>query len=150
MKIAIVAAQYNKEITDRLLKGALDALKKNNFRPEEYQIFEVPGAFEIPFTIQKLINDMAKLSYLKEFDGFIALGCVLKGETDHYKAVCEGLTYGLQKISIENCMPVMFGVLMCSTQEQAISRSQDNPEHNKGYECAEGLIKILKTSNNVL
>jgi 6,7-dimethyl-8-ribityllumazine synthase len=67
----------------------------------------------------------------------IALGAVIKGETDHYAAVCDGVTYGIQKVSIENHIPIMFGVLMCKTEKQALARI------NKGYECVNGLITML-------
>lgn len=134
MQIAIVVSQFNKKICDRLVMGGEQALNEASLK---YEIFEVPGAFEIPFMAQKLIDS-------KKFAGIIALGCVIKGETDHYKAVCEGVTYGIQKVSIENRIPVMFGVLMCNDISNALGRSAENSKHNKGYECANGLIEILQ------
>lgn len=131
MKIAIVVSRFNKKISDGLLRGALRGLGKM-----QYDIFEVPGAFEIPFFIQKLTDK-------KKYSGFIALGCVLKGETDHYRAVCGGVTYGIQKVTIENRVPVMFGVLMCAKAIHALSRSGGDSK-NKGYECAASLLSILK------
>lgn len=139
MKIAIIVSQFNKKISNRLLAGAEMALNEAKIHKNDWQVFEVPGAFEIPMTAQRLIDS-------KKFDGIIALGCILKGETDHYKAVCEGVTYGLQKIAIENRVPVMFGVLMCERLDQAMLRSQNIPKHNKGYECVKGLLEILKNT----
>ncbi|MBI5413337.1 6,7-dimethyl-8-ribityllumazine synthase [Candidatus Peregrinibacteria bacterium] len=136
MQIAIIASQFNKKICDRLITGSKKALDKAGLK---YEIFAVPGAFEIPFMAQKLIDS-------KKFAGIIALGCVIKGETDHYKAVCEGVTYGIQKVSIENRIPIMFGVLMCHDISNAFERSAENSKHNKGYECANGLIEILQRS----
>lgn len=136
MQIGIIVSQFNRKISDRLLKGALKALHEEGVNKINIGVFEVPGAFEIPFMAQKLAD-------YKKFDGIIALGCVLKGETDHYKAVCEGVTYGIQKVSIENRLPVMFGVLMCDGQDLALSRSAENAK-NKGYECGKGLIGILQ------
>lgn len=154
MRIAIVVSQFNKDISDRLLKGALRALraakflKKNKVPPFGrvhevaslrlglINVFEVPGAFEIPWKVQRLIDT-------KKYSGFIALGAVIHGETDHYKAVCDGVTFGLQKVSIENRIPIMFGVLMCRKEKQALERSQKNPKKNKGYECAKGLLEVL-------
>lgn len=136
MRIAIIVSQFNKEISDRLLAGAEKALYETGFPVKNFTVVEVPGAFEIPFTAAKLADS-------KKFDGIIALGCVLKGETDHYKAVCDGVTFGLQKVSIENRIPIMFGVLMCRKEKQALERSQKNPKKNKGYECAKGLLEVL-------
>lgn len=135
MKIAIIASQFNKKITGRLLDGAKKGLAEGNVPSGAYRVFKAPGAFEIPFMAQKLCDR-------KEFDGIIALGCVIEGETDHYRAVCDGVTYGLQKVSIENRMPVMFGVLMCRTIKQAFDRSGTD-KNNKGYECVKGLLKIF-------
>lgn len=135
MKIAVIISQFNKKISDRLLKGAKRALRKNKIN---HEIFEVPGAFEIPFMAAKLADS-------KKFSGLIALGCVIKGETDHYRAVCDSVTYGTQKVAIENRVPIMFGVLMCENSEQALLRSSlTNMKNNKGYECAKGLIELLK------
>lgn len=127
MKIAIVVSRFNKEICDKLLKGAQKALNESKIK---FEVFSVPGAFEIPYMCKKIIDT-------KKFIGIVALGCVLKGETDHYKAVCEGVTYGIQKVSIENKFPVMFGVLMCTKYKDALARI------SKGYECAKGLIEML-------
>lgn len=128
MKIAVIVSQFNKKISDKLLKGAEKVLRKNKIN---YEIFEVPGAFEIPFLAAKLASG-------KKYNGIITLGCVLKGETDHFRAICDGVTYGIQKVAIENLIPIMFGVLMCKNLNQALKRS------SKGYECAEGLIELLK------
>jgi riboflavin synthase len=135
VKIAIIASKFNKEISDRLVSGALRAFHNNKFSRKNVDIFHVPGAFEIPFFIQKLMDR-------KKYRGFVALGSVIRGETDHYRAVCDGVTFGIQKISMENRVPVMFGVLMCKTKQQALARSGNNAK-NKGYECGKGLIEVL-------
>lgn len=136
MHIGIVISKFNQDITDRLLKGALKALHETGFLKKNYKIVEVPGVFEIPFAAQRMADT-------KKIGGLITLGCVIKGETDHYRAVCDGVTYGIQKVSIENRIPVMFGVLMCSDKGQALARSRENPKYNKGYECVKGLLKML-------
>lgn len=135
MKIGIIVSGFHKHISDRLLSGALAGLKKEKLSSKNWQVFRVPGAFEIPYKL-------AHLAQTKKYDGMIALGCVLKGETDHYAAVCAGVTYGIQKVSIEHGIPIMFGVLMGKTEKQALARSANN-EGNKGYECARGLLQIL-------
>lgn len=135
MRIAVVVSQFNKGISERLLKGALRALHAAKFPKKNVDVFKVPGAFEIPFYIQRLIST-------KKYSGFIALGAVIKGETDHYRAVCDGVTFGLQKVSIENRVPVMFGVLMCGTRRKALERAGSD-ERNKGFECGKALIEML-------
>lgn len=156
LKIAIVISKFNKEISGRLFAGALRALRESKFPKKNIAIFEVPGAFEIPYFIQKLIdqaepqrgyfiNAPERRNFTKKYRGFIALGCVIRGETDHYRAVCDGVTFGLQKAAVENRVPVMFGVLMCRNMAQAIVRSENNA-NNKGYECGKGLVNILKNS----
>lgn len=130
--ILILVSQFNKDITDRLLAGAKKAADEEKL---PYEVMEVPGAFELPYAAKK-----AAVS--RKYKGVIVLGAVIKGETDHYKAVCEGVTYGIQKVSIEQEIPIMFGVLMCAKKEQALKRSDDT-ENNKGYECVKGLIEIL-------
>ncbi len=136
MKIAIIVSQYNKKITDRLLLGARQALRDEEIPENSVEVIEVPGAFEIPCAAQKIIDQ-------KKPDGIIALGCVIKGETDHYRAVCDGVTYGIQKVAIENRVPIMFGVLMCETIDQALERSGSSPAKNKGYECVKSLVEML-------
>lgn len=143
MSIAIITSQFYKKISDRLLTGAQKALREAKFKDKEMKVFEVPGAFEIPHMAQTLIDT-------KKYDGIIALGCLIKGETDHYEAVCNAVSYGIQKVSIENRIPITFGVLMCQNEMQAIERSQKNPQWNKGYECAQGLMKLLKSRKSLL
>lgn len=132
MRIAIIVSQFNKDISDRLLAGAKKALQERKVK--KFEVFEVPGAFEIPFFCKRIAP---------EFDGMMALGCVLKGETDHYAAVCSAVTYGMQKVAMETGKPVMFGVLMCRTKAQALERSNKDRQ-NKGYECAKGLLELMK------
>lgn len=131
MRIAIIASKFNGDITNRLLTGATLALQENGVK--SFDVFEVPGAFEIPVMAKRLS---------KKYDGIIALGCVLRGETDHYAAVCAGVTYGIQKVAVETGKPVMFGVLMCRTKKQALARCGEK-KNNKGFECGKGLLEVL-------
>ncbi len=134
MKITIITTEFNKDITDRLLEGAITCLAEHK---KTWEVVRVPGAFELPYMAQRVIDE-------KKVDGVIALGCVIQGETDHYRAVCDGVTYGLQKVAIEKRVPVMFGVLMCPTKALALARAVPGSRDNKGYECAEGLLTLLK------
>lgn len=135
MQIAIIVSKFNNKITARLLAGAKKGLKEMGLKSNNWSVFEVPGAFEIPFMAQKLIDT-------KKINGLITLGCILKGETNHYLAVCAGAAYGIQKVSIENRIPIMFGVLMCDSVKKALARSGNNKQ-NKGYQCAKGLMELM-------
>ena len=129
-KILIVIADYYKDIADGLLKSALKLIsKKNNIK-----VINVPGAFEIPVTISKNIN---------KFNAFIALGCIIKGETDHYYFICQAVTTGLMNITINSKKPIGFGILTCKNLKQAKYRSS-LLKKNKGKEVAQGIISILK------
>lgn len=130
-KIALIVSEFNPDISELLLQGAERALKEAGVTSQEYDVLRVPGAFEIP-------GAAAKLADTKQYDGLVALGCVIKGETDHYEAVCQGVTYGIQKVSIEFRIPVMLGVLMCQDKQQALARC------DKGYECALSLLSLVK------
>ena len=129
-KILIVIADYYKDIADGLLKSALKLIsKKNNIK-----VINVPGAFEIPVTISKNIN---------KFNAFIALGCIIKGETDHYYFISKAVTTGLMNITIDSKKPIGFGILTCKNLNQAKTRSYVTKK-NKGKEVAQGIISILK------
>lgn len=131
MKIAVVVSDFNKEISDKLLEEAVRGLVEENITEDDTDVFNVPGSLEIPITLQKLVDT-------KKYDGAIALGAVIKGETDHYEYVCRGVTDGIQKVSIENRWPVMFGILTCQNEKLALARV------SKGYDCAKGLLQMIK------
>ncbi len=132
MKICIIVSDYYKEISQNLLKGSINELKKNGYK--NIKIKFVSGAFEIPNIISRNI---------KKFDAFIALGCIIKGETDHYYFISQNVTSGLMKISIDSKIPIGFGILTCNNLRQAKNRSSIL-KINKGKEVAQGIISILK------
>ncbi len=129
-KILIVSSNYYKNISENLLKGASEELKKNNF---EFDVLTAPGCFEIPFLISKNIN---------VYDGFIALGCVIKGETYHFNLISNECARKIMDISNNYLKPIGFGVLTCENIKQAIERS-DITKKNKGKEAANACIKLL-------
>lgn len=136
-KIAIVVSRFNEIITESLLAGAFQCLEDNGFDKESTDVFRVPGAYEIPFTV--------KLALDRKYDGVLALGCVVKGETAHFEYICEPLSHKLMDLSCEYSIPVGFGVLTCYTAEQAFARAQMPPDShgNKGYESAEALLEMM-------
>ena len=133
MKICIVVSDYYKEISKNLLKGSINELKKNKFN--KINIKYASGAFDIPSIISKNI---------KKFDAFIALGCIIKGETDHYHFISQAVTLGLMNLSINSKKPIGFGVLTCNNFKQALVRSSVSKK-NKGKEVASAIIMSLKS-----
>ena len=123
-KILIVVADYYKDISNGLLNSANLKLSKNFIT----KIIKVPGAFEIPIMIAKNI---------KKFDGFIALGCVIKGETPHFDFISQATTDAIMNLSIDSKKPIGNGVITCLNMKQAKDRKR------KGSEAAEAVISVL-------
>lgn len=134
-RIGIVVAHFNQLVTERLLQGALGDLKKYGVADERITVAWVPGAMELP-RAAKLMSASGKV------DGVIALGAVIKGQTDHYTYVCSETANGLSSVSLNGEVPVMFGVLTTDNLEQAINRA-GGKGGNKGAECAGGLLEML-------
>ena len=120
----IVNANYYKDISSGLLKSATNLLPKNS----KVKIINVPGVFEIPVTISRNI---------KKFDGFIALGCVIKGQTPHFDFISQASTEAIMTLSINSKKPIGNGIITCLNKKQAIVRK------NKGAEAAKAIISVL-------
>ena len=133
-KILIVNANYYKDISDNLILCAKKELNKKKFK---LKIINVPGVFEIPFIIRKNV---------KKFDGFIALGCVIKGKTPHFDLICNSVFNSIFDISIIFNKPVGNGIITCLNLNQAQERSglKTNKVPNKGEESAKAIISVLK------
>ena len=116
IKIGIVASRFNDFITSKLLGGAKDALIRHQVNEDDIEIAWVPGAFEIPL----IANKMAKS---KKYDAVICLGAVIRGSTSHYDYVCNEVSKGIAQASLNNDIPVMFGIVTTENIEQAIERA---------------------------
>ena len=114
-KYAIVVARFNHFITDRLVEGCLDTLKRHEVKDEEIELVRVPGAFEIPLAAKKLAH--------KDYDAVICLGAVIRGDTSHYDYVCSEVSKGIANVSLESGKPIIFGVVTTDTIEQAVQRA---------------------------
>ena len=123
-KILIICANYYKDISIGLIKSATKALPKNF----DVSMIYVPGVFEIPVTISKNI---------KKYDGFIALGCVIKGETPHFDFISSASTQAIMKLSVDFKKPIGNGIITCLSMRQAKARSK------KGKEAAKAVISVL-------
>ena len=135
VKVGIVAARFNEFITSKLLDGALDGLKRHDVREEDIHVAWVPGAFEIPLIVSKMVKS-------GKYDAVICLGAVIRGSTSHYDYVCNEVSKGIASVSLESGVPVMFGVLTTENIEQAIERA-GTKSGNKGYDCAVGAIEMV-------
>jgi 6,7-dimethyl-8-ribityllumazine synthase len=134
LKFAVVLARFNSFITDRLLAGALDALKRSGATPENIEIVKVPGSWELPLTAKML-------AATNRYAAIIALGAVIRGETPHFDQVANQASSGLAAVALETRVPVAFGVLTTNTVEQAIDRA-GGKSGNKGYDAAITAIEM--------
>lgn len=132
-KYAIIVARFNHFITDRLVEGCLDSLKRHEIKDEEIELVKVPGAFEIPL--------VAKLLAKKDYDAVICLGAVIRGDTPHFDYVCSEVSKGIANVSLETCKPVIFGIVTADTIEQAVQRAGVKAG-NKGSEAAISAIEM--------
>ena len=135
-RFAIIVSRYNSFITDRLLHGALEALKTKDIEEKNIEIHQVPGAFEIPQAARK-IAETAKP------DAIICLGALLRGETLHFELISKECARGIQNVAAEFGIPVTFGVITADTVEQAVARAGERSE-NKGWESAIAALEMTK------
>ncbi len=134
MKIGLVVAEWNSEITENLARGAEETLLSLQVSKENIKRINVPGSFE-------LVAGARMLCDRKNLDAVIAIGCVIQGETKHFDFVCQGVTYGIQELNLHQEIPVIFCVLTDNTIEQ--SRARSGGKHgNKGVECAVAAVKM--------
>ena len=129
--ICLVVANYYPEISRSLIAAASKILKSQGIK--NYKIFKVPGVFEIPYVISKNIN---------KYDGFIALGCVIKGQTPHFKFISTSTINAIMHLSITNKKPISNGIITCLSKRQAFDRSRKR--NNKGQESARAILTLLK------
>jgi 6,7-dimethyl-8-ribityllumazine synthase len=134
MKFALVVSRFNSFITERLLSGALVALRQCRVEPGSMEIVRVPGAFEIPGTARTLAET-------GKYNGIVTLGCLLRGDTLHYEVIANEVTRGVGQAAQETGVPIGFGVLTCDTLEQAIDRA-GLKAGNKGWDAALAAVEM--------
>lgn len=132
---AIVAARFNALVVDALTAGAVDALVRHGVADAAIDILRVPGAFEIPFIAGKAATS-------EKYAAVICLGCIIRGDTDHYDHVAGAATAGIADVARRAAVPVIFGVLTCDTLEQAQQRAGAKAG-NKGYEAAVTALEMV-------
>ncbi|MCK9162915.1 MAG: 6,7-dimethyl-8-ribityllumazine synthase [Bacteroidales bacterium] len=130
----IVVSEWNLEITNSLLEGAIETLKLKDVEEKDIYIQYVPGSFELPFGASSLLEK-------KRFNAVICLGCVVQGETRHFDFICDAVAHGIMQVSLKKEIPVIFGLLTTNTLEQAQDRS-GGKHGNKGIEAAITALKM--------
>lgn len=143
--MAIIASRFNPDICEGLLKGAREALKEAGFGEADYDVFRVPGAFEIPLAARRVAACRVapkKRSAAKKYRGIICLGAVIRGETPHFEYICRAVTDGTARVALSAGIPMAFGVLTANTIDQAMARSRAD-EYNKGREAAVTVLEMV-------
>jgi 6,7-dimethyl-8-ribityllumazine synthase len=135
MCFGIVVAEWNSEITDALLEGAVTTLEKHGALPENIHVRKVPGSFELIYGAHQMV--------LHGYDAVIILGSVIRGETPHFDYICQGVTYGIARLNTISEIPIIYGLLTTNDLQQAKDRS-GGKLGNKGDECAIDAIKMAK------
>lgn len=138
--ILIVEARYYEDIADELLRGARASLDEAG---ASHEVITVPGAFEIPVAVRMALRSMDFRGGQRRYDGFVALGCVIRGETSHYDYVCGESARKLQDIACEFTLALGYGILTCENQEQAWARARV-AERNKGGEAARACLEMIE------
>ncbi len=136
LKIGIVVSRFNGFVTDKLLDGALDALKKLGADEAGITILKVPGSFEVPVVARKLAAS-------KKVDGIVCLGALIRGETPHFDFLSAEVTKGLAQTALDSGVPVSFGILTVETLEQGIERAGAK-SGNKGWDAVLSLVETIR------
>lgn len=129
LRFGVVVSRFNELVAEQLLAGAINALTSNGAERQSIDIVRVPGAFEIPVTLKALAGT-------RKYSALIALGAVIRGDTPHFEYVAGECARGVATVSIEQALPIAFGVLTVNTLEQALERAGANNGANKGAEAA--------------
>ncbi len=135
IRFAIVVSRFNDFVSQRLLDGALDALKRHGASDDQIDIVKVPGAFEIPAMAKRLSSD-------SQFDCVICLGAVIRGATPHFEYISSQVARGIASVALESRIPISFGVITCDTLEQAIERAGAK-SGNKGWDAAVSAMEMV-------
>jgi 6,7-dimethyl-8-ribityllumazine synthase len=134
LRFALVVSRFNELVTNRLLEGALDALRRTGASDSDLLVVRVPGSFEIPLAARRLAKQ-------GKYDAIICLGTVIQGDTPHYEYISNEVTKGIASVSLETGVPLAYGVLTADTVDQAIDRA-GLKSGNKGFEAAMSAIEM--------
>jgi 6,7-dimethyl-8-ribityllumazine synthase len=141
LNFGIVLSRFNNFIGERLLEGALDALRRSGTEEGDCSVIRVPGAFEIPLAVKKMVKT-------GRYDAIICLGSVIRGATPHFAYIATEVTKGIASLSLESEIPISFGVLITDTIEQAIERA-GTKVGNKGFDAAMAAIEMANLMKEI-
>jgi 6,7-dimethyl-8-ribityllumazine synthase len=144
--ILVINARFYEDVADELVKGAVAAIEAVD---GTHLIVEVPGAFEIPAALRMAVRSMELVGGRRRFDGFILLGCVVRGETDHYDHVCREAIHGINDLAVQYSLAVGMGILTCETKDQAMTRASTS-SGNKGGQAAAAALKMIDVKRGFL
>lgn len=140
-RVAVVAARYNRDVVERLLKGCLDTLVARGIAEKDITVVKVPGAFELPVVARRLARR-------GEVDAVIALGAVIRGETPHFDYVADACARGIASVALDFELPVIFGVLTVDDEQQALARA-GGKSGNKGDEAALAALEMISVLHRI-
>ncbi len=140
-KILIVEGRFYDNIADSLLNGAKTVLESEGY---DCEVVTVPGAFEVPATIRFAIRSMEVGAATTRYAGFVALGCVIRGETDHYDHICRETSRALMDISVRYSVAIGFGILTCESREQAEYRADPNGKKDAGGAAGRACVRMME------
>ena len=141
MKIAVVVADFNDTVTRQLKDGAVNTLIKFGLSSDQINVYHVPGAFEIPFAVKRLLAS-------GKFAGIMTLGAVIKGDTDHYDLICQNVTSAIMQLNLQGAVPVTFGLLTTDNIEQAMQRA-GLKMGNEGASTAQSLLEMVSLNHQL-
>lgn len=142
LRFGLVVGRFNEFITNKLLSGALDALKRHGVNDQDVEIAWVPGAFEVPAVARRMVS-------LQRFDAVICLGAVIRGATPHFDYVAAEVSKGVAKVGMDSGVPAIFGIITADTIEQAIERA-GTKAGNKGWDAAVTAIEMANLTRTLV
>ncbi|KAI8921796.1 6,7-dimethyl-8-ribityllumazine synthase [Entophlyctis helioformis] len=144
LRVLVVHTRWNSAIVDRLVKGVVDTLTALHVARSDIVLHDVPGAFELPFGTQQLLEGASARG--SPFDACISIGVLIKGSTMHFEYIADATSHGLMSVGLKTATPVIFGVLTCLTEEQAMERAGAGRDaqhsHNHGIDWAKAAVEM--------
>ncbi len=140
-RIGVIAAEWNPEVTDAMLAGAVETLRSNGVKEENIVVRRVPGTFELTSAADMMLR-------YANVNAVVCIGCVIQGETRHFEFICQAVSQGLTNVALKHERPVIFSVLTTNTMEQALERAGGR-HGNKGVEGAVAALKMLAYSESI-
>ena len=144
--LLIIDSRFYEDIADQMVNGAVAAIEAGE---GTHTRVSVPGAFEIPAALRFAVRSMELVGGRRRYDGFVLLGCIIRGETDHYEHVCRESIRGISDLAVRYSLAVGLGILTCDTREQALARANVN-EGNKGGAAAEAAMHMIRVKRSFL